>query len=180
MLQRKTVGEVFKAISEAPDREGVIQLLKDYGNNYLNEYIRFMLDSNVSPDFFGVPSYKVNQMPTGMSEANLYEVSRRLYIFDKKRNAHIKERNKLMILQTLLMGLNPVDAEFLIALLKNEACPKNLTREIVKSVFPNLLTDIERETIDNGTDKTLPEVQPDSGTPGANNSTKVRRNSKRK
>jgi hypothetical protein len=146
MLKKLTVGEVFQEIGKAKTKEEVVALLKGYGNNYLLEYIKFMFDPEIEPDFFGVPPYKPSSMPNGMSEANLYVESRRLYIFDKKRNAGIKELIKSRVLQSILSGLSQVDCDFLLNLLQRKAAPPNLTREIIDEVFPGLIRPSKEST----------------------------------
>jgi hypothetical protein len=176
MLQRMTVGEIFEKIGQCETKDGIVGLLRSYGNKYFQDFLVFMFDASVEPDFFGIPEFKQTSMPIGMSEGNLFLEARRLYVFDKNRNSHIKLMVKAKVLQAILSGLSKVDGDFFVALLKGEAAPKNLTPEIVNEVFPNLIVKVRN----NGAHSEIQKVQPVSGTVGGDEPSMLRPNSKRK
>lgn len=139
MLQRLTVGEIFEKVGKTETREEVIKLLRAYDSSYTRKYLEFMFHPDTEPDFPGLPEFKQSLMPDGMSESNLYNEVRRLYIFNKKTNGGIKDIYKLRVLQSILSGLNKVDADFFTNLLQGKAAPENLTVDVVNEAFPGLI-----------------------------------------
>lgn len=148
MKRKLSVREIFEEISKCESKKDILTILNEYGKNLrFIEYIRFMFSDEVEPEYIGYDEFGFiapSEMPIDFEENNLHYLARMLYIFDKKRNSHIKDTFKYKTYKDIIASLSKEDGKFFTSVLKEEATPKNLTIDIVKEAFPQLKINIRR------------------------------------
>lgn len=128
---RKYITQVFEEINEKP------ALLEQYLKDPVYKMVMFpLLEYAFDPDKKwilpeGHPPFKPAAEPMGMTPTNLYGEVRRLYVFQRQDLKPLK-RESLFI--SLLEGVHPKEAEFLIAI-KDQQLHKlytKITRKLVE------------------------------------------------
>ena len=142
---RKHIPEILDEVNKASSKAERIRLLQQYNLRPLRNILALAFDKNIVlelPD--GAPPFKRDERePVGMSSASLYTESRRLArcaIGDP-----LTKQRKEMVFVQILEGIHWQEADLVIAAKDKqlEKLYKNITREIVRKAFPNLLSDVQ-------------------------------------
>lgn len=142
---RKHIPEILKQCNDAPSKAERIRILQQHNLRPLRNILALAFDKNIVLDLpDGAPPFKRDtREPVGMSSASLYTESRRLArcaIGDP-----LPKMRKEMVFVQILEGIHWEEAD-LVCAAKDKDISKlypNVTREIVRKAFPNLLTDVQ-------------------------------------
>ena len=143
-----SIPEILDQVVAAPDKTEKIAVLKKYNNTTLQQILRLNFDPNVVMDLPpGAAPYKAERdIPVELTQSNLYNEARRLYLFEKghpKRPPGLKKLQQENIWIQILEGCHHTDADMM-NLVKDKklgSAYKGLTEALVREAFPGLLTD---------------------------------------
>ena len=142
---RRHIPEILDEVNKAPSKAERIRLLQQYNVRPLRNILALAFDKNIELDLpEGAPPFKRDERePVGLSSASLYTESRRLARTAKSDN--LPRMRKEMLFVQILEGIHWQEADLVIAAKDKqlEKLYKNITREIVRKAFPNLLTDVQ-------------------------------------
>lgn len=142
---RKHIPEILDEVNKAPSKAERIRLLQQYNVRPLRTILAMAFDKNIELDLpEGAPPFNRDERePVGLSSASLYTESRRL-ARTAKSDPLPRMRKELLFVQ-ILEGIHWSEADLVIAAKDKELekLYKNVTREIVRKAFPNLLTDVQ-------------------------------------
>jgi len=143
-----SVPEILDQVVAAPDKSQKIAVLQKYSNATLKDVLRLNFDPNVVFDLPpGAAPYKSKRdVPVELTESNLYNEARRLYLFEvghPKRPPGLKKLQQENIWIQILEGVHHDEADML-NLVKDKKLAtayKGLTEALVREAFPGLLTE---------------------------------------
>lgn len=142
---RKHIPEILDEVNKAPSKAERIRLLQQYNVRPLRTILAMAFDKNIELDLpDGAPPFKRDERePVGLSSASLYTESRRL-ARTAKSDPLPKMRKEMLFVQ-ILEGIHWQEADLVIAAKDKqlEKLYKNITREVVRKAFPNLLSDVQ-------------------------------------
>ena len=143
---RLTIPEILAQVVLAPTKAEKIDTLQKHNNPALRDILRINFDPAVKLDIPAGPTpVKINRdIPIGLSESNLYNESRRLYIVEPghpKFNANVKKLQRENIWIQILEGCHWTEAELLDQVKDKELGKhyKGLTAALVSEAFPGLI-----------------------------------------
>ena len=142
---RQHIPEILKQCNDAPSKAERVRILQSHNLRPLRNILALAFDKNIVLDLpEGVPPFKRDaREPVGMSSASLYTESRRLARC--ATSDPLPKHRKEMVFIQILEGIHWEEADLVVAA-KDKDISKlypNVTREIVRKAFPNLLTDIQ-------------------------------------
>ena len=143
---RLSIPEILGLVSEAPAAERVAVLQK-HDTPVLRQVLQINFDKNVVLDLpAGDAPYKPDPNPIGLSESNLYNEARRLYICIKdhpRRPPTIKKMQVENIWIQILEGIHSSEAQLLCQIKdrKLSTVYKGITEKLVREAFPDLLSE---------------------------------------
>lgn len=136
---RKQIYEIMDDLRNNPNKKQIL-----YQNN--SQLLQTVLECVFNPDikFFTqeYPKlYTPSNSPPEMGHSSLETEIRRLYIFIEGHPGAngLTQKKKEELLLTYLEGLEPREAEVILDIFRKDLRVPGLNREIVKSVFPNLM-----------------------------------------
>lgn len=142
---RQHIPEILKQCNDAPSKAERVRVLQSHNLRPLRNILALAFDKNIVLDLpEGVPPFKRDaREPVGMSSASLYTESRRLArcaISDP-----LPKHRKEMVFIQILEGIHWEEADLVVAAKDKDISElyPNVTREIVRKAFPNLLTDVQ-------------------------------------
>ena len=142
---KKHIPEILQQCNDAPSKAERVRVLQANNVRPLRNVLALAFDKNIVLDLpEGAPPFKRDERePVGMSSASLYSASRRLARC-AVQDPLPKSRKEMVFVQ-ILEGIHWQEADLVVAAKDkdiNKLYP-NVTREIVRKAFPNLLTDIQ-------------------------------------
>lgn len=144
---RYTVHEIFNEVAAAKNKEEKIAILRKNNNQTIFRILRLCFDPAFALDLpEGAPPLKIDRnLPAGVSDTNLYAESRRLYIFEKKKQLPRVKKESLFV--QFLEGLHYSEAELIIAAKDGKISKryKGLTEALVREAFPGLLPEVKEK-----------------------------------
>lgn len=142
---RKHIPEILDEVNKASSKAERIRLLQQYNVRPLRTILSLAFDKNIELELpEGAPPFKRDpREPVGLSSASLYTESRRLARTAK--GDPLAPRRKEMLFIQILEGIHWSEADLVVAAKDKqlEKLYKNITREIVRKAFPNLLSDVQ-------------------------------------
>jgi len=143
-----SVPEILEQVVAAPDKAAKIATLQKYNNPTLKDILRLNFDPNVVIDLPAGPApfSSKRDVPVELTESNLYNEARRLYLFEvghPKRPPGLKKLQQENIWIQILEGIHHTEADML-NLVKDKKLAtayKGLTEALVREAFPGLLTE---------------------------------------
>lgn len=143
-----SVPEILEQVVAAPDKSAKIATLQRHNNPTLQTVLRLNFDSTVEIDLpeGPAPFRSKRDIPVELTDSNLYNEARRLYIFEKghpKYNPNVKKAQRESIWIQILEGIHHTEADML-NLVKDKklgTAYKGLTEALVREAFPGLLTE---------------------------------------
>lgn len=151
---RLIIPEILDQVAAAEKKADKLAVLQTHANNtLLKEVLRLNFDPNVTMDLPAGPApFKADRtLAIGLSESNLYNEGRRLYIFDAthpKYNPNVKKIQKENIWIQILEGCDWRESDML-NIMKDKELQKHykgLTEALVREAFPGLLTEKQAES----------------------------------
>lgn len=141
-----SIPEILDQVVAANSRTDKVAVLQKYNNTTLQLVLRMNFDPLVEIDLPSGPApYKADRdIPVELTQSNLYNEARRLYLFEKghpKRPAGLKKLQLENIWIQILEGCHHTEAEML-NLVKDKKLSsgyKGLTEALVREAFPGLL-----------------------------------------
>lgn len=144
-----SIPEILAKVAAADKKADKIAVLQQHDNAVLRTVLRLNFDPTVKLDLPAGPApFKTNRDipdPT-LSESNLYNEARRLYIFEPgnpKYNPNVKPIQKENIWIQILEGCHWSEADML-NIMKDKGLQKaykGLTEALVRDAFPGLLSE---------------------------------------
>lgn len=147
-----SVPEILTLVVEA-DKKDKVSVLQKHDNPVLRTVLRLNFDPNVKLDLPEGPApFKTDRTIADitLSESNLYNEARRLYIFEPghpKYNPNVKKVQKENIWIQILEGCHWTEADML-NIMKDKGLQKHykgLTEALVREAFPGLLSEKQAE-----------------------------------
>lgn len=143
-----SIPEILDQVVAAPGKAEKIAVLKQYNNTTLQQILRMNFDPNVVIDLPPGPApYKAERdIPVELTQSNLYNEARRLYLFEKghpRRPPGLKKLQQENIWIQILEGCHHTEADML-NLVKDKKLAtayKGLTEALVREAFPGLLSE---------------------------------------
>lgn len=144
-----SIPEILDLVVAAPTKTEKVAVLQKYSNTTLRDILRINFESTVQFDLpVGPAPYKTDRTLADhtLSESNLYNEARRLYIFEPghpKYNPNVKKTQKENIWIQILEGIHHTEADML-NLIKDKklsSAYKGLTEALVREAFPGLLSE---------------------------------------
>lgn len=139
----KNVYEILNEVAKATndqDRKAILF----YNNNYaLRCVLRAAFHPKIQFTIEKMPYYKPSLAPVGLSDTTLHTEINRIYIFEANNprvSPNLTQERKEKILVQILESLEAKEAVVLMNTLLKDLKVPGLTRELVESVFPDLLT----------------------------------------
>lgn len=141
---RLSIPEILKLVSDAKPADRVA-LLQKHDSGTLRDILALNFNTSIVFDLpDGDPPYKTNRdIPVGLSDSNLYNEARRLYICIKdhpKRAAGIKRLQVENVWIQILEGCHHTEAELLcqVKARKLSKVYKGITKKLVLEAFPGI------------------------------------------
>lgn len=142
---RKHIPEILDEVNKAPTKAERVRLLQQNNVRPLRTILAMAFDKNIELDLpEGAPPFKRDERePVGLSSASLYTESRRLARTAK--SDPLPRMRKEMLFVQILEGIHWQEADLVVAAKDKqlEKLYKNITREVVRKAFPNLLSDVQ-------------------------------------
>jgi hypothetical protein len=143
-----SIPEILDQVVAAPGKTEKILVLQKLNNPTLQQILRLNFDPAVELDLPAGPApYNARRdIPVELSDSNLYNEARRLYIFEPghpKYNPNVKKMQKENIWIQILEGCHHTEAD-LLNLVKDKklsSAYKGLTEALVREAFPGLLSE---------------------------------------
>ena len=137
---KKSLSEILKLVDEAPNKQGKINVLREYDCAPL----RTILVSCYSPHVKwllpeGEPAYKPSDLTD--IETRLYQESKHLYLFVEGGNPNITAHKRQTIFVQMLETITPDDAKLLIGCKDRKLPYKTITKKLVEEAFPGIIPD---------------------------------------
>jgi Family of unknown function (DUF6433) len=136
-----SISEILEKISALDTVEKRKEALAKYGktNQALLKILQLAFDENI---VFNLPKtdppYKPCQFPD--QQAMLYNQLKRFYLFIGAGNPKITKTKKESLFIQMLESIDPRDAELVLSVKKKKIPYKGISRKLVESVFPDLLS----------------------------------------
>jgi hypothetical protein len=143
-----SVPEILEQVVAAGSKAEKIATLQKYNNPTLQTILRLNFDANAElalPE--GAAPYNAKRdIPVELSDSNLYNEARRLYIFEKgnpKYNPDISKLRREALWIQILEGIHHTEADLLnqVKDKKLSSVYKGLTEALVREAFPGLITE---------------------------------------
>lgn len=132
-MPRPKISDIVYAAAKAETHEEKIHILRQNDSMPLRIYLGMTLDQNVRWDLPpGAPPFKPNPSPD--CEMALYQEATKMNRFHTTTNLTPRKRQELFV--SMLEGLDPDDAKFLIEVVINKTLPEGLTKEEVLEALP--------------------------------------------
>lgn len=138
----KNVYEILEEFEKAETRHDQLCVLRFNANFALRSVLQGMFDPRVEFVFTEAPPYTAGVIPPGMSYSSIAAEMKRAYIFEKnnpKVAPGLTFDRKRQILIQILETLEAKEAKVFMNMLLKRNETKNLTYDIVKEAFPDLL-----------------------------------------
>ena len=149
-----SIPEILTKVAETDKKADKIAVLKQYDNAVLRTVLRLNFDPNVKLDLPEGPApFQTDRtLPDHtLSDSNLYNEARRLYIFEPgnpKYNPNVKKMQKENIWIQILEGIHYTEADML-NIMKDKQLSKHykgLTEALVREAFPGLLSEKQADS----------------------------------
>jgi len=135
---KKSIASVFKFIASQESREMVVEALRQNDHPVIKQLIYYAYSPSVKfllPE--GAPPYKPCEFVD--QEGRLMAEVRKMYLFIEGGNPNLTAMKREMLFIQLIESIAPDDAELLIAI-KDKTLPhQNITPDVVREAFPDLL-----------------------------------------
>lgn len=143
-----SIPEILDLVAAAPTKKDKIAVLHAHDNALLQNILRINFESTVKFDLpAGAAPFKTDRtiVDNTLTESNLYNESRRLYIFEPghpKYNPNVKKMQKENIWVQILEGIHWTEADMLNIVKDKELSKhyKGLTEALVREAYPTLLS----------------------------------------
>jgi hypothetical protein len=138
---RLLVPEIFDLVEKTASVEDRKQILLKNNNPVLQDILRLNFHPNAKANLpEGAPPYKREEdIPLGYSTSNLYKEARKFYIWYQPTNLN-KIKIEALFIQ-LLESIHWQEADIVIAMKDKKLSTKykNLTEDLIREVYPNML-----------------------------------------
>lgn len=134
------IAEIFKAVDQLPDPLTRQQAL---GSHWPNKTMLMILQCFYDPSIQldlppGVPPYTPAMKSLDL-QGSLYREMKKLYIFEKNSASGATKNKKEQVFLQMLEMLDPEDALLMLGLKDKKMPYKNITEDLVRNTFPDLL-----------------------------------------
>ena len=144
-----SIPEILEQVVLAPDKKSKVAILQQHNNPVLQTVLRLNFDPRIKIDLpEGTPPFKTDRSikDITLTESNLYNEARRLYIFEPghpKYNPNVKKVQKENIWIQILEGVHWSEADMLNSMKDKQLSKvyKGLTEALVREAFPGLLSE---------------------------------------
>ena len=136
IFKMNSISKTLEEINNLKKKDERAEALVKNGHYSLKMILKGMFDPNVKfllPE--GVPPYKPNMYDE--PKALLNEVSR-FYLLVEGGNPNLNQIKREQIFISMLEAVSPDDALLLLAMKDKKSPYKNITEDLVRSVFPEL------------------------------------------
>ena len=149
-----SIPEILTLVAAADKKADKIAILQKHDNVLLRTVLRLNFDPNVKLDLPEGPApFKTDRTLADhtLSESNLYNESRRLYIFEPghpKYNPNVKKIQKENIWIQILEGCHWSESDML-NIMKDKQLQKHykgLTEALIRDAFPGLLSEKQADS----------------------------------
>ena len=137
---RKSVAEILEEVSALKKKEDKITKLRENINPTLLKVLQWTYDNRIK---WLLPEGEAPFNPTKYldQEGNLYNESRRLYLFVEGGNPNLNQVRRESLFIQLLETLSPKEAK-LIESVKDKKLPyKGINQKLVEEAFPGLINE---------------------------------------
>jgi hypothetical protein len=142
VAMRLYVSEIYEKIEKAANEDEIKNILvENRNNNDLMRALYLTFDPAVKFNV-KVPEYKKLNGPADYSIMGMNEAIRKSYIFIEghpQASPNITEKQRVNLLIQILESLVEDEAKVYEGIITKKAGPKNLTYNVVKSTFPDLV-----------------------------------------
>lgn len=132
------LSKILEDCSKFSSKKDKVQFLKSHHpNNALKIMLGYCFDPNVQfvlPE--GSPPFKEEKYPP--DNGGLYDHIRKMYLFVKGGNDSLHQARRERLFLDILEVIDPKEAELLISIKDKKLPYKGITKNIVKSAFPEL------------------------------------------
>jgi hypothetical protein len=138
----KNIYEIFDEFDNCKTESQRMKVIGDNLSSTLRDVLLLTFHPNLEWYYSEVPeSYRVKDIPPGMSYGQLSTELRKLYLFQKNHPEAVKlsEQKREQLFVEFLEALEPREAEVVIGIFNKDQYVKGLTYEFVKKAFPQLL-----------------------------------------
>lgn len=132
------IPEIFEKIAEAKTKDEIVQILRKHNSPALQLVLKYGFWPGIKFCVSGIPNYKPDSAPLGMSPSSLYEKIRLFYLFNPSNPT--PQAKKETILCQICESVHPTEAEFVDKILKQNFGIPLLTHNLIESIFPGILT----------------------------------------
>jgi hypothetical protein len=141
---RLMISEILENTSKIKGKDEKIAYLRQNISKPLLDVIKYALDPNIK---FLLPTGKVpyNKTLAVESQGMLYSEARKLYLFVEGGNPNLKQMKRETLFIQFLEGLDPKDAELIVAVKDKKLPYAGLNAKLIREAFPGLLSE-EKET----------------------------------
>jgi hypothetical protein len=141
-IMTKAVYEMLDDVIKAKTDDERIAALQKNDSYVLRCILRATFHPNIRFVIDEIPPYKPNDSPPEMSENNIYQEVKRIYLFEENNplvspNLTLDRRKQILI--QILESMEAREAEVFINMLKKDLKIPGLTYEIVDKAFPGTL-----------------------------------------
>lgn len=149
-----SIPEILSRVAQADKKADKIAILKQHDNTVLRDILRLNFDPAVKMDLPEGPApFKTDRSlaDATMSESNLYNEARRLYLFEPghpKFNPNVKRMQKENLWIQILEGIHYTEADMLNQVKDKQLSKhyKGLTEALVREAFPGLLSEKQADS----------------------------------
>jgi hypothetical protein len=138
-----SIHEILELASKTQDPIAKMNAIRLNGSLTLEIILQYALAEHLSFDLpEGTPPYKQERnIPIGMAASNLYQDSRRLYVFLKGNAANMSKPKKELLFIQILEGLHYTEAELLISVKDKTLLDRypGLSYSFIYEAIPDLL-----------------------------------------
>jgi len=134
--------EILNDVNNASTKSERIDILRRNGRQSLKNVLQGAFHPKIKFVVKSPISYKKQEVPPGMGYTNIDTELKRIYLFvegSKKVDPNLKLAKKINILTELLEAMEPKEAEIFMNMILKDLKLKNITYDLVKEAFPNIL-----------------------------------------
>ena len=139
------IHEILDSISKQTDKNQKINIIRQNNTPALREIFKYAFTPQLKFFTDGVPNYKKDNPPEGMSFNSLYNEYRRFYILTDPiieqqicgKTTTPKRKNEILI--QILENIHPNEADVLASMVRGDFAKKyNITKKLIEEALPNL------------------------------------------
>ena len=138
---KANIYEILDQVAKAKDKEERINILRYNYSDALRDVLIGAFHPGITFAVKEIPPYKSEDVPPGMSYGNMSVALDKVYLFmenNPRTPPNLTYERKVQLLQQLLEGLEPKEAEVFANMLKKDLKVKGLTKELVNEALPQI------------------------------------------